>query len=79
MMAFTKKERELLLEATYVGPKVIERLEEIGIDNFKKLSISSVDEITTIVSEMLGTTCWKNSWQSKTAVQNAIDVAIKNS
>ncbi len=74
-VAFNDKERKLLLDTPYVGAKVIERLEDIGIDNFKKLSKSSVEEITNIVSEMLGSTCWKNSWQSKQAIKNAIETA----
>lgn len=78
-MAFTKTEKELLLEAPYVGPKVIERLESIGIDNFKKLKKSSVEEITTLVASMLDTTCWKNSPQAKMAIKNAISVAEQHS
>lgn len=77
-MAFSKKERSLLLEAKFVGPKVIERLEDIGIDSFKKLSNSSVNEIVTLVSAMIGSSCWKNSYQSKEAIQNAIDTALLN-
>ena len=76
-MGFNEKEREMLLDTPYVGAKVIERLEEIGFDNFKKLSKSSVEEITTIVSDMLGSSCWKNSWQSKQAIKNAIETARK--
>ncbi len=74
-MPFNQKEKKLLLETAYVGPKVIERLEEIGIDNFKKLSQTSVEAITSIVSQMLGSTCWKNSPQSKRAISNAIETA----
>ena len=32
-MGFSEKERKLLLDTPYVGAKVIERLEDIGIDN----------------------------------------------
>ena len=77
-MAFSAREKELLLATPYVGPKVIERLEEIGINNFKKLSNSSVEAITASVSEMLEVTCWKNSPQAKTAIRNAIETAQKN-
>ena len=74
-MAFSAKERSLLLEVPYVGDKVIDRLEEIGIDSLKKLKKSSVEEITNLVAEMLETTCWKNSPQAKKAIANAISVA----
>lgn len=78
-MAFSIKERKLLLEAPYVGDKVIDRLEEIGIDNLKKLKKHSVEEITNLVAEMLGTTCWKNSPQAKKAIANALTVAKQHS
>jgi len=77
-LGFIKKEKELLLETAYVGPTVVQRLEEIGIDNFKKLSQSSVTEITTIVAKVLGSSCWKNSPQSKRAIENAIKTAKAN-
>lgn len=77
-MAFKEKERQLLLDTPYVGPKVIERLEEIGIDSLKKLSQSTVESITFLVAEMLGASCWKNSPQSKKAISNAIETAKKH-
>ncbi len=76
-MAFSSQEKDLLLATPYVGPKVIERLEEIGIDNFSKLQKADVEIITNLVAEMLGTTCWKNSPQAKKAIQNAIETAGK--
>ena len=62
-----------------MGDKVVDRLEEIGIDNLKKLKKSSVEEITNLVAEMLGTTCWKNSPQAKKAIANALSVAKQHS
>lgn len=78
-MAFSQKERKLLLEAPYVGDKVVDRLEEIGIDSLKKLKKCSVESVTNLVAEMLGTTCWKNSPQAKKAIANAIAVANQHS
>ncbi len=77
-MPFSNKEKSLLMEAKFVGPKVIERLEDIGIDSFEKLSNSSVNQIVTLVSSMIGSSCWKNSYQSKEAIKNAIDKALEN-
>ncbi len=74
-MFFSKEEKQKLLEVKYVGETVIKRFEQIGIDSLEKLSCSSVEEITDIVSDILGSSCWKNSVQSKKAVQNAIDYA----
>ncbi|WP_417332402.1 hypothetical protein [Halarcobacter sp.] len=39
------------------------------------LSKSSVEEITDIVSDVLNSSCWKNSPQARKAVQNAINFA----
>jgi hypothetical protein len=77
-MSFKKEEKIELLKLKYVGETVIKRFEQIGIDSLEKLSRSSVDEITDIVSDILGSSCWKNSPQAKKAVQNAIDFAKNN-
>lgn len=78
-MGFSPKERKLLLEAPYVGDKVVDRLEEIGINSLKKLQKHTVEDITSLVAEMLGTTCWKNSPQAKKAIANALVVAKQHS
>lgn len=70
-MAFLKEEKEELLKVKFVGETVIKRFEQIGIDSLEKLSNSSVEEITDIVSDILRSTCWKNSPQAKKAVSNA--------
>lgn len=74
-MPFSKEEKQKLLEVKFVGETVIRRFEQIGIDSLEALSKSSVDEITDIISDILGSSCWKNSPQAKKAVQNAIDYA----
>ncbi|WP_228282998.1 hypothetical protein [Aliarcobacter cryaerophilus] len=52
-MAFSKEEKEELLKVKFVGETVIKRFEQIGIDSLEKLSNSSVEEITDIVSDIL--------------------------
>lgn len=74
-MAFSKEEKQKLLEVKFVGETVIRRFEQIGIDSFEALSKSSVEEITDIVSDVLNSSCWKNSPQARKAVQNAINFA----
>ena len=74
-MAFSKEEKEELLKVKFVGETVIKRFEQIGIDSLEKLSNSSVEEITDIVSDILESSCWKNSPQAKKAVSNAIEFA----
>ena len=58
-----------------VGLTVIKRFEEIGIESFDELKNYEVDEITSLVSSMMRTSCWKNSPQAKSAVSTAIERA----
>ena len=74
-MAFSIKEKEALLALKGVGPTVVKRFEEIGIDSFEKLSKYQSNEIAEMVASMLRTTCWKNSPQAKAAISAAIERA----
>lgn len=74
-MAFSDAEKAALLAVKGVGPTVINRLEEIGIDSFSALSQSTTEGITETVAQMLRTTCWKNSPQAKAAITAAIQRA----
>jgi len=74
-MAFSKEEKQALHTIKGVGETVIKRLEQIGIDSFNKLSTSNVEEITEIIADILGTTCWKNSPKAKDAINKTITYA----
>lgn len=74
-MAFSDAERTALLSIKGVGPTVLKRLEEIGIDSFVELASYQVDDIVEMVASMLRATCWKNSPQAKSAVSAAIERA----
>lgn len=71
-MPFTDAERETLLSVKGVGPTVVQRFEEIGIDSFAKLSTQNAEDIAETVASMLRTTCWKNSPKAKDAIGAAI-------
>ncbi|MEL6113806.1 hypothetical protein P0Y67_01185 [Photobacterium sp. SP02] len=71
-MTFSDREREVLLAVKGVGPTVIKRFEEIGINTLSDLATYQVDDIAEMVASMLRTTCWKNSPQAKTAIAAAI-------
>jgi predicted flap endonuclease-1-like 5' DNA nuclease len=71
-VAFTDAERDALLSVKGVGPTVLKRFEEVGIDSFSELAECQVDEIADMVAAMLHTTCWKNSPQAKAAISAAI-------
>ncbi|PAU71373.1 helix-hairpin-helix domain-containing protein [Vreelandella alkaliphila] len=74
-MAFSDAERDALLSVKGVGPTVLKRFEEIGIDSFTELAARQADEIAEMVAAMLHTTCWKNSPQAKAAISAAITKA----
>ncbi|QUJ70517.1 hypothetical protein KDD30_20730 (plasmid) [Photobacterium sp. GJ3] len=71
-MAFSKSEREALLAVKGIGPTVLKRFEEIGIDSMSELATYRADDIAERVASMLRTTCWKNSPQAKSAIEAAI-------
>lgn len=74
-MGFPADQRTLLLSLKGVGPTVIDRLEQIGIDSLALLADTEVDAILQQVAGMLGTTCWRNSPQAKSAIASAVAAA----
>lgn len=74
-MPFSQDEKNALLALKGVGLTVIKRFEEIGIESFDELKNYEVDEITSLVSSMMRTSCWKNSPQAKSAVSTAVERA----
>ncbi|AYL61216.1 helix-hairpin-helix domain-containing protein [Citrobacter youngae] len=74
-MPFSTTERQALLSLKGVGPKVIERLEQLGFHSLADLKNSTVDDITQQAASMVGSTCWKNSPQAKTAIANVLALA----
>lgn len=74
-MAFPAEERTALLALKGVGPTVIARLEQMGIDSLAELSQSDVSDILAQASAALGSTCWKNSPQARAAITAAVALA----
>jgi predicted RecB family nuclease len=72
MTHFTDHERSVLIAVKGVGPTVISRLEEIGIYSFDELAKRSAHDICAEVASVLGSTCWKNSPQSRAAIEAVI-------
>ena len=75
---FSPKEREILLGAKWVGPTILQRLEDIGLGSLKELSHANAETITRLLAAELQTTCWKNSPQARMAIENAIEAARQN-
>ena len=74
-MAFSQQEREALLAVKGVGPTVVQRLEQIGFDSLRELAGADALEIVASAAGLVGSTCWKNSPQARSAIQSAIDMA----
>lgn len=74
-MAFAPDERTALLALKGVGPTVITRLEQMGIDSLAQLSQADVSDILAQASAALGSTCWKNSPQARAAISAAVQLA----
>lgn len=74
-VAFSAQEREALLAVKGVGPTVVQRLEQIGFGCLQELANADAIEIVTSAAGLVGSTCWKNSPQARSAIQAAIDLA----
>ena len=74
-MPFSLEERTALLAVKGVGPTVITRLEQMGIESLDELRKSDVGDILAQASAAVGSTCWKNSPQARAAITAAIELA----
>lgn len=74
-MPFSDQEKQHLLSAKFVGETVITRFEQMGIDSLAQLAETPAEVILEQGAILTGGSCWKNSPQAKTAVNNAIEAA----
>ncbi|MGC7589199.1 recombinase RecA [Bisgaard Taxon 46] len=74
-MAFTKTEKQSLLAQKGIGPTILKRLAEMGLDDVNQLANSTPDFILQLGSEITGSTCWRNSPQARKAIETAINWA----
>ncbi len=74
-MPFSVDERNALLGLRGVGPTVIARLEQMGIDSLARLSQADMGDIVSHAAALSGSTCWKNSPQARAAISAAIELA----
>ena len=74
-MPFPLTEHNALLALKGVGPAVIARLEQMGIDSLAMLSKANACDILAQASAAVGSTCWKNSPQARAAINAAIELA----
>ncbi|OSI12476.1 recombinase RecA [Neisseria canis] len=78
-MPFTETETQSLLAQKGIGPTVLQRLKQMGLDDVAKLAAADMQDILQQGAALTGSTCWKNSPQAKNAVKTAIEWAKKHS
>lgn len=74
-MPFPAEERQALLKLKGVGATVVSRLEQLGFNSLQQLAAADALDIVTQASELVGSSCWKNSPQARAAIQAAIALA----
>ncbi|SMH55848.1 Pathogenicity locus [Azospirillum agricola] len=74
-MPFPSDERDRLLSVKGVGPTVIARLEQLGIERLSTLAEQDAAALCGAAAAMLGSSCWKNSPQARKAIEAAIALA----
>ena len=71
-MPFTSEQTTALLQVPYVGKTVIQRLQEVGLDDVSTLASSEAHDILEVIAAHLHSSCWKNSPQAKQSIHNII-------
>lgn len=74
-MPFAADERAVLLAVKGVGPTVVQRLEQVGIEDLAALARQDADAVCAAASALVGSTCWRNSPQARGAIAAAIAAA----
>ncbi len=74
-MPFSADERQHLLSVKGVGPKILSRLEELGIEDLGTLARQDAAELCRLAAGLTGSTCWRNSPQARAAIAGAIAAA----
>ncbi|MBC7940312.1 MAG: helix-hairpin-helix domain-containing protein [Chitinophagaceae bacterium] len=59
-MSFAKAERAKLLASPRIGPVVVLRLEQVGLDSLAKLRHVGVEDAIRLVCAHVGDTAWAN-------------------
>jgi len=74
-MPFTDEETQSLLAVKGIGKTVLQRLQQMGLDDVVTLAAADLEDILEQGAKLTGSTCWKNSPQAKAAVSAAIEWA----
>lgn len=71
-MALSAHQIAECLQLPYVGQTVLQRLQEVGLDDVALLNEQSAETVLLLISEHLHSSCWRNSPQAKQAIANIL-------
>lgn len=71
-MPLTEAQTKSLLACKDVGKTVLQRLQDMGLDDAERLAQASVDDILAMGASITRSTCWKNSPQARAAISAAV-------
>ena len=71
-MPFTETQTASLLAVKGVGKTVLQRLQQMGLDDVAKLAAADPADILQQGALLTGSSCWKNSPQAKAAITAAV-------
>ncbi len=71
-MPFTAKQTASLLAQKGIGNTVLQRLEQMGLNDVAALAAADVDDMLQQGAALSGSTCWKNSPQARAAMTAAV-------
>ncbi len=74
-MPFTETQTASLLAVKGIGKTVLQRLQQMGLDDVTKLAAANPADILQQGAAITGTSCWKNSPQAKAAIAAAVSWA----
>ncbi|OAM26649.1 MULTISPECIES: recombinase RecA [Eikenella] len=69
---FSAEETQSLLAEKGIGKTVLQRLQQMGLDSVAKLAAAEVNDMLEQGAALTGSSCWKNSPQSRAAMQTAV-------
>jgi hypothetical protein len=73
--SFSALDKEKMMALKGVGPKVIERFEQMGYFNLRQLADADCQDILVQGAQLTGSSCWKNSPQARAAINAVIALA----
>ena len=71
-MPFSESETHSLLAQKGIGKTILQRLQQMGLDDTAKLAAAEVDDILQQGAALSGSTCWKNSPQERNRLRCSI-------